>query len=90
MRSNKFRPAAEDPLLPISRKTLSPSTPPSLQLRRRVYSKDESLELRTIMEAGELLEGGMGSKQAADFENAQSSAGGGRAGDKDASGDKAV
>ncbi|EXL63747.1 hypothetical protein FOPG_19980 [Fusarium oxysporum f. sp. conglutinans race 2 54008] len=41
------------------------------------------------MEAGELLEGGMGSKQAADFENAQSSAGGGRAGDKDASGDKA-
>uniref|UniRef100_A0A0D2XSI3 Calpain catalytic domain-containing protein n=1 Tax=Fusarium oxysporum (strain Fo5176) TaxID=660025 RepID=A0A0D2XSI3_FUSOF len=44
----------------------------------RVYSKDENLELRTVMEGGELLEGGMGSKGAADLDNAQSNAGGGR------------
>ncbi|VTT78618.1 unnamed protein product [Fusarium fujikuroi] len=43
----------------------------------RVYSKDENLELRTVMEGGELLEGGMGSKGAADLDNAQSNAGGG-------------
>ncbi|ENH69858.1 hypothetical protein FOC1_g10009361 [Fusarium oxysporum f. sp. cubense race 1] len=51
----------------------------------RVYSKDENLELRTVMEGGELLEGGMGPKGAADLDNAQSNAGGGRADDKDAS-----
>ncbi|KAF4496700.1 hypothetical protein FAGAP_7142 [Fusarium agapanthi] len=50
----------------------------------RVYSKDDNLELRTVMEGGELLEGGMGSKGAADLDNAQSNAGGGRAEDKDA------
>jgi len=44
----------------------------------RVYSKDENLELRTVMEGGELLEDGMGSKGAADLDNAQSNAGGGR------------
>ncbi|KAK2122195.1 hypothetical protein NOF04DRAFT_1350699 [Fusarium oxysporum II5] len=33
----------------------------------RVYSKDENLELRTVMEDGELLEGGMGSKGTADL-----------------------
>ncbi|EMT73746.1 hypothetical protein FOC4_g10000805 [Fusarium odoratissimum] len=44
----------------------------------RVYSKDENLELRTVMEGGELVEGGMGSKGAADLDNAQSNAGGGR------------
>ncbi|EXL63950.1 hypothetical protein FOPG_19780 [Fusarium oxysporum f. sp. conglutinans race 2 54008] len=51
----------------------------------RVYSKDENLELRTVMEGGELLEGGMGSKGAADLDNAQSNAGGGRSNDKTAS-----
>ncbi|EEU39789.1 uncharacterized protein NECHADRAFT_104274 [Fusarium vanettenii 77-13-4] len=56
----------------------------------RVYSKDEGLELRTVMEGGELLEGGMGEKGAADLDNAQSNAGGVRAGDdKDAPKDKA-
>jgi hypothetical protein len=48
----------------------------------RVYSKDENLELRTVMEGGELLEGGMGSKGPADLDNAQSNAGGGRVADK--------
>ncbi|ENH75330.1 Calpain-D [Fusarium oxysporum f. sp. cubense race 1] len=51
----------------------------------RVYSKDENLELRTVMEGGELLEGGMGPKGAADLDNAQSNAGGGRSNDKTAS-----
>ncbi|EXL89981.1 hypothetical protein FOIG_16739 [Fusarium odoratissimum NRRL 54006] len=51
----------------------------------RVYSKDENLELRTVMEGGELVEGGMGSKGAADLDNAQSNAGGGRSNDKTAS-----
>ncbi|KAM5354596.1 hypothetical protein ACJ41O_001243 [Fusarium nematophilum] len=45
----------------------------------RVYSKDGNLELRTVMEGGELLEGGMGEKGAADLDNAQSNAGGVRA-----------
>lgn len=48
----------------------------------RVYSKDEGLELRTVMEGGELLEGGMGEKGSADLDNAQQNAGGVRAGDK--------
>ncbi|GKU17013.1 unnamed protein product [Fusarium langsethiae] len=51
----------------------------------RVYSKDENLELRTVMEGGELLEGGMGPKGAADLDNAQSNAGGGRVADKKSS-----
>ncbi|EXL64915.1 hypothetical protein FOPG_18841 [Fusarium oxysporum f. sp. conglutinans race 2 54008] len=51
----------------------------------RVYSKDENLELRTVMEGGELLEGGMGSKGAADLYNAQFNVGGGRYDDKAAS-----
>ncbi|RSL41421.1 hypothetical protein CEP53_012765 [Fusarium sp. AF-6] len=55
----------------------------------RVYSKDDGLELRTVMEGGELLEGGMGEKGAADLDNAQSNAGGVRAGDdKEAPKDK--
>lgn len=49
----------------------------------RVYSKDENLELRTVMEGGELLEDGMGEKGAADLDNAQANAGGVRAVDKD-------
>ncbi|KAK7413320.1 hypothetical protein QQX98_007830 [Neonectria punicea] len=49
----------------------------------RVYSKDEALELRTVMEGGELLEGGMGEKGAADLDNAQKNAGGVRAEEKD-------
>ena len=50
----------------------------------RVYSKDEKLELRTVMEDGELIEGGMGPKGAADLDNAQSNAGGARVGHQDA------
>ncbi|KAF7559142.1 hypothetical protein G7046_g5015 [Stylonectria norvegica] len=42
----------------------------------RVYSKDEGLELRTVMEGGELLEGGMGEKGATDLDDAQTNAGG--------------
>ncbi|PCD19468.1 calpain family cysteine protease [Fusarium graminearum] len=42
----------------------------------RVYSKDENLELRTVMEGGELLEGGMGPRGNVDLDDAQSNAGG--------------
>lgn len=44
----------------------------------RVYSKDAELELRTVIEGGELLEGGMGERGAADLDNAQTNAGGSR------------
>lgn len=44
----------------------------------RVYSKDPDLELRTVIEGGELLEGGMGERGAADLDNAQANAGGSR------------
>ncbi|KAK2922891.1 hypothetical protein FoTM2_017131 [Fusarium oxysporum f. sp. vasinfectum] len=44
----------------------------------------------SVAECSELLEGGMELKGAADFDNAQPSAGGGRAGDKDASEDRAI
>ena len=44
----------------------------------RVYSKDPGLELRTVIEGGELLEGGMGEKGPADLDNAQVNAGGSR------------
>ncbi|KAL2150501.1 hypothetical protein VTH82DRAFT_7064 [Thermothelomyces myriococcoides] len=44
----------------------------------RVYSKDEALELRVVMEGGELLEGGMGEKGGVDLDNAQANAGGAR------------
>ncbi|KAF6836715.1 Calpain-9 [Colletotrichum plurivorum] len=44
----------------------------------RVYSMDEDLELRVVMEGGELLEGGMGKKGEADLDNAQANAGGER------------
>ncbi|KAH7329494.1 hypothetical protein B0I35DRAFT_46084 [Stachybotrys elegans] len=54
----------------------------------RVYSKDENLELRTVMEGGELLEGGMGEKGQADLDNAQANAAGVRSEEK-ATGDKA-
>ncbi|PHH64762.1 hypothetical protein CDD81_4024 [Ophiocordyceps australis] len=37
----------------------------------RVYSKDEDLQLRTVMEGGELLEDGMGEKGEADLDNGQ-------------------
>lgn len=50
----------------------------------RVYSKDAELELRTVMEGGELLEGGMGEKGAADLDDAQANAGGVRADEKNA------
>lgn len=46
----------------------------------RVYCKDPGLERRTVMEGGEFLEGGMVEKGAADLDNAQSNAGGVRAG----------
>jgi hypothetical protein len=42
----------------------------------RVYSKDENLELRTVMEGGEFDEGGMGPKGNDDLDDAQSNAGG--------------
>jgi hypothetical protein len=45
----------------------------------RVYSKDGNLELRTVLEGGELLEDGMGERGQADLDNAQSNAGGVRA-----------
>ena len=48
----------------------------------RVYSKDADLELRTVIEGGELLEDGMGEKGAADLDNAQANAGGSRIADK--------
>ncbi|KAM7200883.1 calpain-D [Naviculisporaceae sp. PSN 640] len=44
----------------------------------RVYSKDEDLELRVVMEGGELEEGGMGEKGGPDLDNAQANAGGAR------------
>ncbi|RKU47964.1 hypothetical protein DL546_003125 [Coniochaeta pulveracea] len=44
----------------------------------RVYSKDEDLELKVVMEGGELEEGGMGEKGEADLDNAQNNAGGAR------------
>ncbi|KAK1676245.1 calpain family cysteine protease [Colletotrichum godetiae] len=44
----------------------------------RVYSMDEDLEVRVVMEGGELLEGGMGKKGEADIDNAQVNAGGER------------
>ncbi|KOS22143.1 Calpain-9 [Escovopsis weberi] len=42
----------------------------------RVYSKDEALELLTVMEGGELLEDGMGVKGPLDLDDAQANAGG--------------
>lgn len=45
----------------------------------RVYSKDEDLELRVVMEGGLLEEGGMGEKGEPDLDNAQANAGGQRA-----------
>ncbi|EOO01398.1 putative calpain family cysteine protease protein [Phaeoacremonium minimum UCRPA7] len=44
----------------------------------RVYSMDENLELRVVLEGGNLEEGGMGEKGEADIDNAQSNAGGQR------------
>jgi hypothetical protein len=44
----------------------------------RVYSKDEDLELRVVIEGGELGEGGMGEKGGVDLDNAQANAGGAR------------
>jgi hypothetical protein len=52
----------------------------------RVYSKDPDLELRTVIEGGELLEDGMGEKGAADLDNAQANAGGSRIEDKNGNG----
>ncbi|KAK7755351.1 hypothetical protein SLS62_002577 [Diatrype stigma] len=49
----------------------------------RVYSKDEALQLHVVMEGGELTEGGMGEKGAADIDNAQANAGGAREDKKD-------
>ncbi|KAF2966294.1 hypothetical protein GQX73_g7248 [Xylaria multiplex] len=50
----------------------------------RVYSKDENLDLRVVIEGGDLAEGGMGEKGAADIDNAQMNAGGGREEKKEA------
>ncbi|KAK1467584.1 calpain family cysteine protease [Colletotrichum cuscutae] len=44
----------------------------------RVYSMDEDLEVRVIIEGSELLEGSMGKKGEADIDNAQVNAGGER------------
>ncbi|KAI1769090.1 cysteine proteinase [Hypoxylon sp. FL1150] len=44
----------------------------------RVYSKDEHLDLRVVLEGGDMAEGGMGEKGAADIDNAQMNAGGER------------
>ncbi|KAK4143212.1 calpain-D [Dichotomopilus funicola] len=44
----------------------------------RVYSKDEDLELRVVIEGGELEEDGMGEKGGVDLDNAQANAGGAR------------
>ncbi|KAK0388998.1 hypothetical protein NLU13_2575 [Sarocladium strictum] len=44
----------------------------------RVYSKDANLELRTVLEGGELPEDGMGERGQADLDNAQANAGGTR------------
>ncbi|KAI0964919.1 hypothetical protein F4678DRAFT_364547 [Xylaria arbuscula] len=44
----------------------------------RVYSKDKDLDLRVVIEGGDLAEGGMGEKGAADIDNAQMNASGGR------------
>ena len=44
----------------------------------RVYSKDEGLELRVVMEGGSLAQDGQGEKGAEDLDNAQSNAGGAR------------
>ncbi|KAI5868171.1 hypothetical protein GGS23DRAFT_602067 [Durotheca rogersii] len=44
----------------------------------RVYSKDEGLVLRVVVEGGDMAENGMGEKGAADIDNAQMNAGGER------------
>jgi hypothetical protein len=44
----------------------------------RVYSKDDDLELRVVMEGGQLEEGGMGEKGGVDLDTAQANAGGAR------------
>lgn len=44
----------------------------------RIYSKDQDLDLRVVIEGGDLSEGGMGEKGAADIDNAQVNAGGER------------
>lgn len=49
----------------------------------KVWSKDEDLELRVIMEGGKLEEGGMGVKGERDLDNAQENAAGGREGEDD-------
>ncbi|KAK1756479.1 calpain-D [Echria macrotheca] len=49
----------------------------------RVYSKDEDLEVRIVMEGGQLEEGGMGEKGGVDLDNAQANAGGARSRKKD-------
>ncbi|KAI1500431.1 hypothetical protein F5X99DRAFT_239851 [Biscogniauxia marginata] len=49
----------------------------------RIYSKDEDLDLRVVIEGGELAEGGMGEKGGADIDNAQMNAGGDREKNKD-------
>ncbi|KAM7187529.1 calpain-D [Rhypophila sp. PSN 637] len=54
----------------------------------RVYSKDEDLELRIVMEGGELEEGGMGEKGGPDLDNAQANAGGARTRKKEGAGDE--
>ncbi|KAI1075380.1 cysteine proteinase [Whalleya microplaca] len=50
----------------------------------RVYSKDEDLDLRVVVEGGDMAENGMGEKGAADIDNAQMNAGGEREKNKEA------
>ncbi|KAI1376753.1 cysteine proteinase [Hypoxylon crocopeplum] len=45
----------------------------------RVYSRDEGLEMRVVLEGGDMAENGMGEKGPADIDNAQMNAGGERA-----------
>ncbi|KAM0324413.1 hypothetical protein ACHAQA_008195 [Verticillium albo-atrum] len=47
----------------------------------RIYTLDEDLELKVVMEGGDLEEGGMGKKGGADLDNAQANAGGEREND---------
>lgn len=56
----------------------------------KVWSKDEDLELRVIMEGGALEEGGMGVKGERDLDNAQENAAGGREEGEEGAGYEAI
>lgn len=56
----------------------------------RVFSKDENLELRVVMEGGALEQGGMGDLGEQDLDNAQANAGGERVDPKEESKDAEI